>query len=153
MAQSEATPRPWRVVRKINVNSLDGNIIDEVFWGVAAGDREGPFENKGHFHPEEAEYWRDEITVVEVVLNCEYSEYEGGISNEANARLIVQAVNAHEALVEALKGVLYPLEIQLASHVRMCEASGQDITQSEAYITAKARLDAGYAALKLAGGE
>jgi uncharacterized protein YbbK (DUF523 family) len=74
----------------------------------------------------------------------EYSHSEA----EANAALIAAAPE----LLEALKVLRVPLQIQFDLHQRMCEAEGQDVTQSKAYLTAKARLDLADSAIAKAEG-
>ncbi len=84
--------------------------------------------------------------------------FEGGSEDpevHANAALIVRAVNAHEALVEALEGIHPIIERQcerFIPHDAPPEMVEQ-IRQTRAHKTAMARVEAIRAALALARGE
>src|SRR6266700_2912623 len=85
------TPGPWRIRSHRNLDERDRTKITSVRYSVSAGKQEGPFENKGWFHPEDATFFKDELYVVEVYFDSEFNYEGGGIENEADARLIAAA--------------------------------------------------------------
>jgi len=88
------TAEPWRVTRHINIKGSDRSIIESECWGIAASDRDGPYKNKGYFHPSEAEYYIDEIEVVDCPCDMTWQQYEPGFAKEADAARAVACVNA-----------------------------------------------------------
>lgn len=108
-----ATPRPWGIAR------MDG--AKTIYAGKALDNRPGLL--------------RIERGGVSGVAVCPDDEV-GATVAKSNARLIVRAVNAHEALVEALKGA-----VALIEETDWLAFSVED----------RKRLDAARAALKLAG--
>jgi hypothetical protein len=92
------TPGPWFPVELIDTDERDVNVIDKRAFEIAAGKREGPFQNKGRFHPSQAEYYTHEMRVVEAGMDHDYSTIDGGIANEADARLIAAAPDLYHAL-------------------------------------------------------
>lgn len=90
------TPGPWRVQKWNYRPDLDGKKWACIY-AIVGGKREGPFENEGDFHPEDAQYFTDEFQVVTAVTQ----EDLAGIKHEADARLISSAPELLVA-VEAL---------------------------------------------------
>ncbi len=86
----KATPRPWQAVREVDhrFNEKIGEPIEKVYWRVegAAGPRD-------------------------LVMIMGESQFNPGA--EANAALIVKAVNAYEDLVAALEVAKLELEVRL----------------------------------------
>lgn len=108
------TPGPWRVTREVNVDERDRNEINKTLYAIASGRQEGPFPNKGHFHPSDAEFYTHENYVVKLSTDRDYGYYEGGIENKADANLIAAAPDLYEALKELLN---YGVEFEHADYV------------------------------------
>jgi hypothetical protein len=90
---SKATPGPWRVRR----SSLDADHPDsppETYYIVAG--QETWHRNKGHFHPDDAEYSEDEFWVTTYASDRDYCTSEGGMSKE-DAEFVVALANAYWA--------------------------------------------------------
>lgn len=94
------TPGPWRV-RRIVDRAKDLSYCD-VHFGIAAGSEEWR-DNAGHWHPDDSKFAVDEIEVVALGYDRDYGYPEGGIRNEADARLIAAApdlLSACKALID-----------------------------------------------------
>ena len=95
--EPEFTPSPWRVTR------TRYELSDTFHYGIAAGARYGPFANKGNFHSDDAEYYTDEINVVEIASDRDYNTPDGGIMRKEDAYLIAAAPDLYAACKLALK--------------------------------------------------
>jgi hypothetical protein len=85
---NQHTPGPWRV--RCRVDRGDGLDGTDCYYYIGAG-TETWHDNKGHFHPDDARYVMDEVEVVALGYDRDYGTPEGGIRNEADARLIAAA--------------------------------------------------------------
>lgn len=120
------TPGPWRVTRRYDLNN-DLSIQSTVY-GIAAGKRDGPFENRGRFHPDAAQYYLDEIAVVAIAFDDEFGYHDGAIAVEANAALIAQAptlLEQRDKLAGALRDITTALKGGSFIAVLTSLASGQ----------------------------
>lgn len=121
-----ATDGPWRKRRCINNDERDRCLIVDVVYGISAGEQKGPFENKGHFHPENEFYYTDEIDVVAVGMDRDFGTYEAAIEKEpdaefiANARTDVPELLRRLAAARAEEGELRKLFIKYAAHPDGC---------------------------------
>ena len=93
------TPGPWRVRRRINTEVGDHTKIAEVMYDIAAG-KEERRKNKGIFHPDDEYFYIDELHPVQCGMDRDYHTWEGGIENEADAKLMAAAPDLYEALRE-----------------------------------------------------
>jgi hypothetical protein len=96
------TPGPWEIKARLNISDSDRTVIEETLYEIVAGERKGPFENKGHFHPSQAVWYTHEIDVVAVETDMDYGYHMGGIKNKADAHLIAAAPDLYEALTKLL---------------------------------------------------
>lgn len=101
--RASGTKGPWRVRRA----TLDRDRPDDppACYGIAAGTEEWR-DNAGWFHPLDARYPVDEIDVVTIGMDRDYSTPEAAIAKEADAALIVAAVNSLEALLDVAEALI-----------------------------------------------
>lgn len=95
------TKGPWRVKRMLNISDRDPSVITETRYAITAGKRDGPHKNVGHFHPSNAEYFIEEMYVVDTEL-VDGEFYSAGIEKEDDALLIAAAPDLLEACQLAL---------------------------------------------------
>ena len=92
----QATPGPWRIDK--NWNKED----NEPVLGIVAG-KYTTHQNKGDFHPNASVYTDDELVVVHVSLDPNWSTWDAGVDNERDARLIALAPELATLLADAME--------------------------------------------------
>jgi hypothetical protein len=86
-----ATAGPWRAKRAHWENSYNNAEWEHPeIWSIVAGSSEIK-RNQGIFHPEDAEYTVDEISVVDIEYDRDYYSAGGAITREPDADLIAHA--------------------------------------------------------------
>lgn len=97
MKAPNVTAGEWEVVPLLNVKWNSPDKIESVVYEIRGGEKSGPFENKGLFHPSNATYYVHEHTVASAEL-FDSTWYCGGIENEADAKMLAASKKLAEAL-------------------------------------------------------